>query len=189
MVLIILAIGGLAVYFRVRPEPLPLDSPEAGEIQAALVRMYMLEQKFQCHTNMNVRVLDEVVADSSDYHPGEKEQTRIEQVFGPQAREQNGYLSFLQANYLAQRPEYALPQPTGVAPTLPPGRPPLSKCDDSKPWFSLVVNSIGIENAGKAIVHFKFSWGCDWDGESILRKMNGQWMVTSVRQTAFHGCG
>jgi hypothetical protein len=65
--------------------------------------LYQFQNDLVCQLDTNVNILDEVLVDTSDYHPSFQELDTIKKVYGIETLLQAGYLTSQKAYYMSRR--------------------------------------------------------------------------------------
>ena len=172
------------------------DTPEARQIQAVINRAYEL-MAIAART-FDVSEFPTVFVDTPDYELSDRQQEAIDQVLGSKAVKSAGYLSAMQAYYLAwgegaARLETALEKAEAEQRQITAdemheiveasgGRVPTLARQDPISETKLEFESIEIDG-DKAIVRYDDGAALQ---EAELVKINGQWYITGIRPIWVH---
>lgn len=178
--LVFLLISGGAVVYWSKPRAIDLSAPTVTEYKSAISRMYQLQTELVCKPGTNVDVLDEILLDTSDYHPNLRDLNTIGKVYGIETAVNAGYLTSQKAYYLSRRsPSLTTPEP-GIMPTAA----PIVYCPDPSTPVHIDFQKVVSGKGDRAAVQYDYGGGVF---EAILRPVNGKWMITSVRLVRWHG--
>jgi len=180
LVLTLILLSILAHSFLSQPQTVDLAAPIAKDVQSVVTRMYELQGNLVCQANSDVSVLDEVLLDTSDYHPSLQELNTIQKVFGIEVLIHAGYLTSQKAYWMTRlNPTLSTPEP-GIKPTAP----PTNYCPTPPAQIQILFTMVALEKNDRAVVQYDYGGGVF---EAILRMVDSRWMITSIKLIKWHG--
>lgn len=172
--------GSILVYSLLpQPQPIDLTVPLATEFQSVITKMYQLQRDLVCQRETDVNVLDEVMKDTSDYHPTSKQRSLIEKVYGAVPLSHAGYLTTQKALFLSRHSINLSTSDPGINPTAP----PIYYCPEIHSKVNVRLTAISLEK-NKAIVRYESVGGVH---EAVLRKIGDHWVITSIKLIKWWG--
>ncbi len=172
------------------------DTPEARQIQATINRAYEL-MAIAART-FDVSEFPTVFVDTPDYELSDRQREAISQMLGPKAVENAGYLTAMQAYYIAwgegaTRLDKALEKAEAEHRQITAdemqetvkangGRVPTLARQDPISKTKLKFESIEI-NGNKAIVRYDDGAALQ---EAVLVKIKGQWFIAGIKPIWVH---
>lgn len=156
-----------------------MNSSPALEIKDALTQMYVLEDTILCVPGTSIDILTTILMNTGDYQSSIQEIKTILQVYGLDGLTHAGLLTAKKAYYQLRLNPPQVSPPPGINPT----QPPVMRCSGPSFKIALSFESIALETIDKAIVEYAYENG---DYETVLRKINDQWMVAGVKLTHWY---
>jgi len=192
LVLIAIASWGfysLMLNARVNDNKIP-DTPDTQAIIATLEHAHYL--RAVAARTFDVSTFPEVFINTSDFKPNDSQRALIENVFDTETAKSAGYLTYMQAYYLAWKEGASLIQSVEVQDLSPQERDELLRTNQDKivaparqdpiGEIKLTYESITV-NGDKAVVRYDSPSAYR---EAILVKVDGKWFVANITIIKVH---